>query len=566
METKSKYECSAPDCGREYSVTPGGRVRKHASRGDAKTTCTGSGKFPKNAPEFEAKAHAAMAEEWDRVLAQGDGEDDENVVIARGVYETSIASWDGDIVMPDPPDGMTLAEFENHAARWLSKNLAARREEKGAPLTLVELMNFRRARFDGVLRDLRMEAAEAVAPGSDNPMYAKMPADQAGASIASTGDRGPYFPAGYPGDCSECAADFGPGDEIRADGEGGWQGRICCGDVEDEGAAEPTPAQFFSAARPIPAQRELPPPPWHEAEAEPAQLPPPPWLALPGAAKPAQPSPADFFTQEKPSSVSVPKVEQTALGKEITARFKELFFSYVNRDSSDNRGAQKHLGPSEIGSPCDRRIALSLMQVPPCNPGGDSWASWVGTQIHRGLAEMFDWANHGTGRFVTELGLEFPVVLMPKGTTDLLDRTLMLILDHKAQGAMSAKDLATFGPAEYYRVQAHTYGYGARLKGEEVEHVAITSWPRDRSTLANLYTWTEPYDESVALTAIARIEGIAERIQQLQVERANHAGLDITQHLLQIGREFETVDQCKFCPFHAAGDKRGERGCQGANR
>lgn len=43
-------------------------------------------------------------------------------------------------------------------------------------------------------------------------------------------DTGPWFTAAYSGDCDQCGNYFFEGDEIRADGEGGWQGRECCGD------------------------------------------------------------------------------------------------------------------------------------------------------------------------------------------------------------------------------------------------------------------------------------------------------------------------------------------------
>ena len=38
---------------------------------------------------------------------------------------------------------------------------------------------------------------------------------------------GPWFIAAYNGTCAGCGEDVGPGDEIRADGHGGWEGRCC---------------------------------------------------------------------------------------------------------------------------------------------------------------------------------------------------------------------------------------------------------------------------------------------------------------------------------------------------
>lgn len=43
---------------------------------------------------------------------------------------------------------------------------------------------------------------------------------------------GPWFTATYAGECDGCGGQIEPGDQIRADGEGGWQGE-CCGDDDD---------------------------------------------------------------------------------------------------------------------------------------------------------------------------------------------------------------------------------------------------------------------------------------------------------------------------------------------
>lgn len=266
-------------------------------------------------------------------------------------------------------------------------------------------------------------------------------------------------------------------------------------------------------------------------------------------------APASPFTQPptRRSSDADPVQPMTTLGEQITASLKQMFFDYGNRRSSDNRSAQATLGPSEHGTPCDRRLAMGLLQVEAVNPGGDGWAAFVGTSIHASLADMFEWANAGTGRYATELRLEFPSRYVPRGTADLLDRTLILLADHKAMGQWALKKLRTKGPSQTYRVQAHTYAYGARLAGEKVDDVAIIGWPRDQSSLDDMYTWTEPYDASIALGALKRVEDIAE-----QVEARRH-GLDP----LEVGRTFPITPDCTYCPFHAPGDVNGTRGCNG---
>jgi hypothetical protein len=233
--------------------------------------------------------------------------------------------------------------------------------------------------------------------------------------------------------------------------------------------------------------------------------------------------PAPAFAQPAGRRSEQPDVEMSTDAASIAARLKELFYSYDNRRSSDNRSAQKTMGPSEMGTPCDRRLALSLMRMPPVNPGGDGWAAFVGTAIHAALEEMFVWADAGTGRFAVEQRLEFCHPIVPKGTADLLDRTLLMILDHKCQGRWSRNKLKTQGPSPTYKVQAHVYAYGARLRGEKVEKIAIVSWPRDEATLDDLYVHVEDYNPLIAKRAFERVDRIGAEVEAKQAEAGLNA-------------------------------------------
>lgn len=252
------------------------------------------------------------------------------------------------------------------------------------------------------------------------------------------------------------------------------------------------------------------------------------------------------------------------LGKELTARLKELFYAYDNRRSEDNRSAQATMGPSEMGTPCDRRLALSLMRMPAVNPGGDGWAAFVGTCIHAGLEQMFLWADAGTGRFAVEQRLEFPSVIVPKGTADLIDRTLFMLDDHKCQGRWSRNKLKSQGPSKTYRVQAHVYAKGARLRGERIDHVAIISWPRDEATLDDLYVWTEPYNPAIADAAFDRVDDVAAEASRRQAEvREIYPDADDLEVGARVGASFVIADDCRFCPFYLPNARDITRGCNG---
>lgn len=266
--------------------------------------------------------------------------------------------------------------------------------------------------------------------------------------------------------------------------------------------------------------------------------------------------PFSHISQPFPVPIRVRLAESmTDEGKERAARFKEIFFSYNNRRSSDNRSAQTTLGPSEIGYECDRRLAMSLMGVPPVNPGGDGWAAWLGTQGHRGLDEVFTWASANSGRFATEVRLEFPSRLVPKGTTDIIDREVGEIGDFKFLGDYSLKKLIQEGPPPHYRVQAHVYGLGAALAGEKIRRVAIYGLPRAASSLSGMYVWTEKFDRKLAEGALARVDRIAENASAI---RATTPATP-----MEAAREFGTADECRYCPFHQKGDKEMKRGCPG---
>lgn len=264
---------------------------------------------------------------------------------------------------------------------------------------------------------------------------------------------------------------------------------------------------------------------------------------LPVFAKPRTP------TRQKDAKKVIP-MEGTAL--EIAASVKEMFHGYSNRQE---RSQQATLGPSEIGSPCDRRLAMSLLRLPPVNPGGDNWAAFVGTCTHAGLAEMLVWADAGSGRYAPELPLTFPSEHVPFGTTDLVDRRRECVMDWKVMGSWSLNKLRTEGPGPTYRVQAHTYALGAKLAGEAVKGVAVVGMPREASSLDDMYVWYEPYQPKLAQDAIARVDRIAE----LVISNGDPDADGMTAHNFPIDNS-----DCKYCPYHMPGAVTSEGGkCNG---
>lgn len=227
-----------------------------------------------------------------------------------------------------------------------------------------------------------------------------------------------------------------------------------------------------------------------------------------------------------------------AFEQSLAAMFKEIFYQYTNRS---RRSQQTTLGPSQVGTPCDRRLVMHFLGAPKVNPGGDGWAAWVGTQIHHGLEEMLKWADAGKGRFAVEQRLKFSSKLVPGGTADLIDRTLFMIDDHKAQGQWAADKLRTSGPGDLYRTQLHVYGMGARQKGEKIERVALISWPRDKSNLDDLYVWSETYDPQIARNALQRVDDLKAWADSQVAEGKS---------VQEVAASASHADDCRYCPFY----------------
>jgi hypothetical protein len=244
------------------------------------------------------------------------------------------------------------------------------------------------------------------------------------------------------------------------------------------------------------------------------------------------------------------------LAKELATKIKETFYAYSNRKTSDNRSAQTTLGPSEIGTPCDRRLAMALLGVRPVNAGGDGWAAFVGTCTHAGMAEVYTFADAGTGRYAVELPVFLGMPTVPRGTTDLLDRRDGTIIDWKVMGAYALKKFIAEGPSDTYKVQAHVYGLGAERSGEQVRNVAIVGLPRAGRSLDEMHIWTAKYDRKFAEAALARVERIANSVQHL-------AGLPGDPHPMVTARSFPAGDDCRYCQFHLENDKEMKRGCPG---
>lgn len=203
------------------------------------------------------------------------------------------------------------------------------------------------------------------------------------------------------------------------------------------------------------------------------------------------------------------------------------------------RSRQRAVGPSEIGTPCARRLAYRALDVDPVEGGGgDPWASIVGTAVHAWLASAFEADNRRrtSPRWLVEQRVRVSESIT--GTVDLYDGETATVVDHKVLGAASMKRVKAEGAGEPYRSQAHLYGLGLARAGLPVERVALAVYPRS-GFLSDLYVWSEPYSEARALAALDRLAAVI-----------TVAGvLDVDTHPERWALIPADSGACAFCPY-----------------
>jgi len=217
------------------------------------------------------------------------------------------------------------------------------------------------------------------------------------------------------------------------------------------------------------------------------------------------------------------------------------------------RSLQTEVGPSELGTPCVRRLAYKLLAWDQANADTDPWASVIGTAVHAWMAATYSDVNRQLGRIRYLVERRVPLPGMPHGgSTDLYDRDMRLNNDWKVTGMDKLRQYRRSGPGQQYRVQAHAYGLGLQLAGETPEHVAITFLPRG-GRVSDLHVWAEPYDPLVAVEYLKRYQATRDALAALDPE-ANPERWAM----------FPTADaHCSWCPFHLPMSADLSKGCPG---
>jgi hypothetical protein len=241
-------------------------------------------------------------------------------------------------------------------------------------------------------------------------------------------------------------------------------------------------------------------------------------------------------------------VASTPNGQDTTSAIARMLRQHItDASANDPRSRQRTIGPSGVGTPCDRRLAYTLLDWPATNTDSDPLAAIIGKATHTWLAETFTPLSD----FLVEQRVTVRGALT--GNADLYYKPLGAVLDWKVVGPTAMKKYKTHGISAQYRTQIHLYGKGLANAGHDVRLVGCVFLPRT-GRLADMLVVAEHYDPAIADRALARMDTIVSLVAALDVEH-QPAGWD----LLPATDAF-----CQYCDWFLPGSKDLSIGCPGA--
>lgn len=359
---------------------------------------------------------------------------------------------------------------------------------------------------------------------------------------------GPWFPAQYRGACGGCGDRFDEGDDIRSDGTGGWLATCCSRREPDQVDAT---ALIAPATAPATVRKPHPCDDMFCA-GTPATC---GWTAVEHMARP---------TGGTSMTATVPAPTTPTGPPPSTVELMRGVLDELDRDRPRSR--QTTLGPSELGTPCQRQIAMKLAGVPrQPEDKRPPWAPMQGTAMHTLMEEAlrFHNAKLGRERWLVEEQLEVDPgmdgVAPIRGHGDAYDTDTDTVVDWKYVGVTTLRAVKrkTVPNAELvkpeYRTQGHLYGYGHARKGRPVKWVRLVFLARSHD-YSESCEWTEAYDPAIAIKAIDRYYATHDLLNSLN-PAANPALWAVIP--AQPGKA------CDWCSYRRVGEPADGTGCPG---
>ena len=172
----------------------------------------------------------------------------------------------------------------------------------------------------------------------------------------------------------------------------------------------------------------------------------------------------------------------------------------IATDNERSRSKQTAIGVSQLGG-CRRKVWHQIQGHEGKNPTL-RLASIMGTAIHEAIENSL--SNHVTALYEHRVEIEG----YPPATIDFYDPETKAVWDWKT---ITLKNVPYF-QSQQKKWQVMVYAYLLTLDGYEVETVNLLGIPRDGNE-NDLIAWSMPYDESVALEALAWLKDLESRTE-----------------------------------------------------
>ncbi len=234
--------------------------------------------------------------------------------------------------------------------------------------------------------------------------------------------------------------------------------------------------------------------------------------------------------------------------------FEDIKELIIRAESERPRSLQRVPGPSEVGHPCERKLAYTINRSRSTvdkpehngyNRNSDPMAAIIGTATHTWLEDAANKDNERLGRvrWVTEQKVVVRQAHQEReqlaGTCDLYDFDTKTCIDWKVPGATMYAGYVKNGPSAQYRAQAHMYGQGFINLGFPVENIGIFFISRT-GTLRQTHLWREPYDQTVVNGVLNTLNRVEDTMLDLDV-------VDRPGGFTQFDKT--PGDYCRYCPW-----------------
>jgi hypothetical protein len=230
-------------------------------------------------------------------------------------------------------------------------------------------------------------------------------------------------------------------------------------------------------------------------------------------------------------------------------------------DASRPRSRQTAPGPSELGTGCQRQLAMKLAGLPRQLPDKrPPWAPIQGTAIHAHMAQALEYHNQQLGRQRWIIEQQVQVDAEIAGAGDAYDTDHHMVVDWKYVGVTTLRKVKRSTVANHllvssdYRVQAHLYGYGHQRAGRDVRWVRLVLLARSHD-YDDSAEWTEAYRPEVAIWAVDRYYATQDLIRTLNLRNSPS--------LWPVVPAVVSEDTCNWCPFRRRGGPADDSGCPG---